>query len=218
MWILSHVSVGLCAAKVWTSHHGEEAATESAHASLEALGMDYVDLLLVHAPVGGEPGQRLGTWHALEALQAAGKAKSIGVSNYGAHHIEEILGDAASKVVPAINQCELHPFLTRAKLVAWCRGKGIAFQGYCPLARCRKFGDARLAGVAKGVGKSEAQVMIRWALQHGYVTIPKSSSAARIKENAAVFDWALSEADMATLDACDEDYHVSWDPTTDTSA
>lgn len=219
--------------KVWTSHHGYEPALESAAESLEKLGVDYVDLLLIHAPVGPNEAKRLDTWRALEKLKADGKvcglqaclhcfnashgntrflqARSIGVSNYGAHHIQEILD--AGTVVPAVNQVELHPWCARKELVEFCRSKEIAVEGYCPLARCRKFDDERLAKLCAETGKTEAQICIRWALQHGFITIPKSSNEGRISSNADVFSWSLTEAQMAMLDDFDEDYHVSWDPT-----
>lgn len=112
-----------------------------------------------------------------------------------------------------MNQCELHPFCQRKELVSWCKGKGIAFEGYCPLARCKRFDDAKFKPIVEAVGKTPAQVMIRWALQHGIITIPKSSNPERIVENADVFSWSLSDEHMAALDKLEEDWHCAWDPT-----
>lgn len=176
-------------------------------ASLRDLGLDYVDLYLMHWPVER---LRLESWRAMEGLVADGTARAIGVSNFMERHLEELL--AHSSIVPAVDQVELSPFLRQAGLVAYCRDHGIQVEAYSPLTRGVKLGEPALVAVAERHGKTAAQVLIRWALQHDLVVIPKSARRERVLENADVFDFALDERDMATLDALDEGLHVAWDP------
>ncbi len=194
--------------KLWNDDHGYDRALEAADESLARLGLDYVDLFLIHWPVQNLRGE---SWRALEALHADGRARAIGVSNYMPRHLEELLGSC--EVRPSINQIELHPFGAQKDTVALCEAEGILLEAYSPLARAARMNDATLAAVAEAHGKSVAQVMIRWSLQRGWVCIPKSVTPARIEENYDVLDFELTDEDMARIDAVDEDIHIAWNPT-----
>lgn len=194
--------------KLWNSDHGYASAIKAGEKSLKRLGLDRIDLYLIHWP---EPGRRMDSWRALAELRRNGIARSIGVSNYTIAHLRELL--ASSDVVPAVNQVEFNPFLYQRELLDFCAAHGIALVAYCPLARAQKLDDARLKKIAAKHGKTAAQVMIRWILQRGVAAIPKSSRPDRIQENASVFDFALRDEDMAQLDALDEGYRTCWDPT-----
>jgi len=194
--------------KLWNSDQGHASAIKAGEKSLKLLGLDRIDLYLIHWP---EPRQRHDSWRALIELRNRGVARSIGVSNYTVAHLKELM--ASSDVVPAVNQVEFNPFLYQRALLDFCTAHGIALVAYCPLARAQKLHDPRLKKIAAKHCKTAAQVMIRWTLQHGAGAIPKSSRPERIKENAAVFDFALDEDDMAQLDAFNEGYRTCWDPT-----
>lgn len=195
--------------KLHQEEHGEARALRGFEGSLERLGLDYVDLFLVHWPGGGE---RAGTWRALEHILHDGRARAIGVSNYMVRHLDEMLGYAS--VLPAVNQIELHPFNyeSRTDVVEFCRAHTIFVEGYSPLAKARRLDDGTVAALAARIERTPAQVMIRWSLQHSIITIPKSADDARIRENAGVFDFALTDSDMRRLDDLDEDFITSWDP------
>ena len=196
--------------KLWNSDHGNpERALET---SLRKLKMDYVDLYLIHYPVR----ERRRSWRSLEALRVGGKARSIGVSNFTIRHLNELL--AETKTVPAVNQVEFHPYLYQRDLLNFCAGRGIALEAYSPLTKGERLKDPKLVAVAtkyskSGAGKSTAQILIRWALQHGLIVIPKSANRKRIFENADVFDFEISAADMQLLDGFNENLRTCWDPT-----
>ncbi|HKJ93561.1 MAG TPA: aldo/keto reductase [Longimicrobiales bacterium] len=196
--------------KLWNEDHGFERTLGALDGSLRRLGMDYVDLYLVHWPVEG---LRLESWRALEALLTEGKARAIGVSNYMVRHLDELFGHAA--IVPAVNQIELSPFNleSRRDVVDLCRERGIVIEAYSPLTKGRKLDDPGLARIAEKHARTPAQVLIRWSLQHGFVVLPKSVTPDRIAENAAVYDFVLDDEDMAALDARDEALATGWDPT-----
>ncbi|MHB8873713.1 MAG: aldo/keto reductase [Myxococcaceae bacterium] len=194
--------------KLWNAEHGYDRAMRACDRSLDELGFGYLDLYLIHWPVQGA---RADTWRALEAMKAAGKCRSIGVSNYMTHHLTELTGHC--KVMPAVDQVELSPFLQQRELRTMCHGLHIEVEAYSPLTRGRRLKDPTVVKVARRHGRSPAQVLIRWALQKDVVVIPKSIHRDRIAENAAVFDFTLSEADLAALDSLEEELHVSWDPT-----
>ena len=194
--------------KLWNADHGYESTLRAAEGSLARLGLDHVDLYLVHWPVAG---LRLDTWRAMEKLCAEGKARAIGVSNYMIRHLEELLG--ASRVAPAVNQVELSPFLYPQDLVRFCQAKGIVLEAYSPLTRGRRLGHPAIVAAAKKHGRTPAQILIRWALEHGFVVLPKSTRKERIEENARVFDFALGPEDMQILDGLNEGLHTGWDPT-----
>ena len=190
---------------------GYLAARAAAEETLQRLGLDYVDLYLIHSPAS--PAHRVGAWLALQDLQKSGKLRSIGVSNYGEHHIKELLSDERVNVTPAVNQVELHPWLRRDALVAACHSAGIAVQAYSPLAKAAALEDPTLRAVAADAGKTPAQVLIRWSLQRGYVTLPKSTNPGRIEQNAAVFGFELTPEQMGRLDGLDRHMVTGWDPT-----
>jgi diketogulonate reductase-like aldo/keto reductase len=194
--------------KLWNSDHGYASALKACDESLRRLDLDYVDLYLIHWP---ESGKRLDSWRALVELQARGKCRSIGVSNYTIAHLKELL--AHSKVVPAVNQVEFSPFLFQRELLEFCRAHGIQLEAYCPLTRGEKLDDPVVRSIARRYGKTAAQVLLRWALQHRVVAIPKSAQPKRIDENAALFDFALDERAMSALDALHAGFRTCWDPT-----
>jgi diketogulonate reductase-like aldo/keto reductase len=203
--------------KLWNSDHGNpERALER---SLGKLKMDYVDLYLIHYPVP----ERLRSWRVLEGLRNGGKARSIGVSNFTIRHLTELLVN--SETVPAVNQVELHPYLYQRELLDFCHKKNIVIEAYSPLTHGERLNDPKLVAMARKYAnaiskssqsdgsKSTAQILIRWALQHDAVVIPKSANRERIIEDADVFDFAISAEDMRTLDGFDENLRTCWDPT-----
>lgn len=163
---------------------------------------DYVDLFLIHSASGSKE-KRKEMWLALEQLYKEGKAKSIGVSNWGIGHIEEMKSYAKEVTVPHVNQIELHPWCQQSTVVDYCQKNSIVIEAYSPLVRNYKANDETLVGVAKAYGKSTAQVLVRWCLQRGFVPLPKSDDPGRIKENANVYDFEISARDMKTLDGLD---------------
>jgi diketogulonate reductase-like aldo/keto reductase len=194
--------------KLWNADHGYDAALRACDQSLDRLGFERVDLYLVHWPVEG---LRHETWRAMERILADGKARAIGVSNYTIRHLDELA--ARAKELPSVNQVELHPFLTQRDLVARCRALGIQVEAYAPLVKGERLDHPVIRRVAGKHGRTPAQVLVRWGLEHELVTIPKSVRPERIRENAQVFDFALDAEDLAALDGLDEGYRTSWDPT-----
>jgi len=193
--------------KLWNDDQGYDRTLRAFDASLQRLGLDYVDLYLLHWPVAGK---RLDSWRALERLYEEKRARSIGVSNFLVPHLKELLH--AAKHRPAVNQIELTPFLQRRDTTAFCRQHGIVVEAYSPLTHGRRMDHPVLADVARRVGRSVAQVLLRWSVQHGNVVLPKSTRASRIAENAQLFDFALDAREMADLDALEEGLVTGWDP------
>ncbi len=182
--------------KLWNNAHRYERAMAAYDESLRKLQMDYVDLYLIHWPATE---QRDEAWRALEALYEEGKCRAIGVSNYQIHHLEEVL--AQSDIVPAVNQVKFNPYNYDKQLLDYCNAHDIQLEAYSPLTQGRRLDDPKLVAIAKHYDKTPAQILIRWALQHHVVVIPKSSHQNRIQENADVFDFTISDEDMARLDA-----------------
>jgi len=169
---------------------------------LDTASDGYVDLFLIHSPNAGS-GKRKEMWQALEKLYEEGKAKSIGVSNFGVGHIDEMKGYA--KIWPPhVNQIELHPWCQQRTITEYCQKHGIVIEAYSPLVRNYKAGDSTLTSLAKKYNKSTAQVLIRYCLQKNWVPLPKSDNPDRIKENAAVYDFDITQEDMGTLDGLDQ--------------
>jgi diketogulonate reductase-like aldo/keto reductase len=195
--------------KLWNDDHGYDATLRACDRSLAALGLDHVDLYLVHWPVAGD---RKGTWRAMEALLRGGRARAIGVSNFMPRHLDDVMDGAA--VPPAVNQIELHPFLQQREAVQRSRELGIAVAAYSPLTKGKKLDHPRLVEIARGEGRSPAQVLLRWSLQKGFIVVAKSSSPARIAENWAARSFELSPAAMDALDALEDGTRTAWDPTT----
>jgi diketogulonate reductase-like aldo/keto reductase len=193
--------------KLWNADHGYDNALRAFDVSLERLGLDYVDLYLLHCPVAG---LRLESWRALERLHADRRARSIGVSNFLVPHLEELLG--AAKQVPAVNQIELNPFLQRRDTVELCRKLGIVVEAYSPLTHGARLDHPVLREVAARAGRTPAQVLLRWGIQHELVVLPKSVNEKRIVENGRIFDFELDAASMSRLDALEENLVTGWDP------
>ncbi|OCF34511.1 hypothetical protein I316_03552 [Kwoniella heveanensis BCC8398] len=170
----------------------------------------YVDLFLIHAPTAG-PENRPKQWKALEDLVEQGKAKAIGVSNYGVKHLQEM--EKYAQIPPAVNQIELHPWCQQPAIVAYCQSHNIALEAYSPMVQGKKANDPTLTKIAEETGKSWAQVLIRWSLQRGFIPLPKSDTKERIISNMEVFDFELSDAQMDALNALDQDEHVCLNPT-----
>ncbi len=147
----------------------------------------------------------------MEELYKEGKIKSIGVSNFTIKHLKEFLDNC--EIIPAINQVEFSPYLYQKELLEFCSQNNIQLEAYSPLTRARKLNDKKLVQIAETYSKTPAQILIRWALEHEVVVLPKSSHEARIKENADVFDFQISEDDMNILDSMNENFRVAWDPT-----
>lgn len=195
--------------KLWNDHQGYDAARRAFEVSRKRLGLDYVDLYLLHWPVHGK---RLDSWDALEELHREGLARSIGVSNFLVPHLRELLDHCEYK--PAVNQIELTPFLQRRETQALCREHGIVLEAYSPLTRGQRLADPSVTAIASEVARTPAQVLLRWGLQHGFVVLPKSTHAPRIAENADLFDFELPAAAMAKLDSLEEGLVTGWDPAT----
>lgn len=193
--------------KVWNSDQGYETTLKSFDDSLKRSGLDYLDLFLVHWPVKGKYKD---TWRALEKVYAEGKVRAIGVSNFQIHHLEDLLSEA--KIVPAVNQVEFHPYLTQKDLLRYCREKGIQLEAWSPLGQGNLLEHEILQGIAAKYGKTVAQVILRWDLQLGVVTIPKSVREARIIENADVFDFQLSAEDIQAIDELNRNQRFGSDP------
>lgn len=187
--------------------HGYESAKQNLKECLKDLDLDYVDLMLIHSCRGGKI---LETWKALCEMKKEGFAKSIGVSNFNIQHLEPLINDGLD--VPSVNQFELHPWNQKKDTVKYCGEKGIVVMGYCPLARGRCFEDGQhplIDELALKYKVTKAQVVLRWAIQAGYVTIPKSSKLERIKENAAIFDFVFTEDEMIKISGLDLQQSVS---------
>jgi diketogulonate reductase-like aldo/keto reductase len=193
--------------KLWNDDQGYDAALAAFDQSLRRLGLDYLDLYLLHWPV---PGKRLDSWRALERLAREGRVRAIGVSNFMVHHLDELL--ARAELVPAVNQIEVTPFLQQREVRAACARHGIVVEAYSPLVKGRRLDDPVVGDVARRVARTPAQVLLRWGVQHGMVVLPKSVHRARIAENAALFDFTLPEDAMAELDALEEGLVTGWDP------
>ncbi|KAH6899807.1 NADP-dependent oxidoreductase domain-containing protein [Thelonectria olida] len=189
--------------KLWDADHGYEATFNALCESLDKFGLDYLDLYLIHSPAECEE-KRLESWRALETAQRLGKVKSIGVSNFGAAHIENLLENA--RVVPAVNQVEVHPFCQRQPLVDLCNKNGIIIEAYSPLARGNKLQDPTIGAIAEKYGKTPAQILLNWSASKGNIVLPKSLTAHRIQSNLQSFDFKLADEDVATIDALEENY------------
>lgn len=191
--------------KVWNTDQGYDSTLAAFDASMDRLGLDYLDLYLIHWPC---PDRDLfiPTYKALETLYHAGRVRAIGVSNFEQPHLDRLLD--ATDVVPALNQIELHPWLAQTELRELHASLGIATQAWSPLARGAVLTDPLLLSVAAELDRSVAQVVLRWHIQSGHLVIPKASSPRRIAENLAVFDFALSGAHMAAIDGLNQDRHL----------
>jgi diketogulonate reductase-like aldo/keto reductase len=192
--------------KIWLKNFIK--VEKSVETSLKKLQLDYVDLLLLHYPVTG---LRKGAWKKLEAVHKAGKARSIGVSNYTVRHLTQLLEYA--EVKPAVNQVELHVFLQQPELLEFCKQHDIAVEAYSPLAHGQGMDDPILAEIAQKHGKSPAQIMLRWCVEAGTIPLPKSVTPERIKQNISIFDFELDARDMEQIAGLEKGLRTCWDPT-----
>lgn len=185
--------------KLWNDRHGFNETLKAFDESINKLNMDYVDLYLIHWPVGGKI---IETWKAFEKLYNEGRALSIGVSNFLEHHLNEFIDSV--EIMPAVNQIEFHPYLQQKSVVNYCKSKGIIVEAWSPLARGRVFCDPTIKSLARKYSKSHAQIILRWAYQLGVVIIPKSVHQNRIKENASIFDFKIEYDDMEKIESLDK--------------
>jgi len=195
--------------KLWNADQGYDATLKAFDRSLAALGLDYVDLYLIHWPSPARDLYR-DTWRALERLAAEGRIRAAGVSNFQPAHLRRLMD--GSSLVPAVNQIELHPGLQQRELRALHAEHGIATEAWSPLAQGAVLDEPPLVKIAERHGKSPAQVVLRWHLQLGTIVIPKSVTPARIRENIDVFDFALSDDEMAEIAALDRGMRTGPDP------
>ncbi|QLG72747.1 hypothetical protein HG535_0D04560 [Zygotorulaspora mrakii] len=199
--------------KIADVSHGYEKTKKSLEKSLKtAAGLDYIDLVLVHSPQSNTE-KRLSTWKALQEFVESGRVKSIGVSNYGVRHLKELLEWEGLKTRPVINQVEINPWLLRKDLVDFCHHNDIQVEAYSPLTRGRKLGDATVKRLAEKYKKDPGQILLRWSLQLQFIVIPKTVHQDRLISNFDVYDFEITDDDMALLTHPD-DYGViaGWDP------
>jgi len=197
--------------KLWNSQQGFESTLEAFEASLERLGLDHVDLYLIHWPVPTED-RFVDTWRAFEQIHREEAARTIGVSNFRIEDLERLERETETR--PTINQVELHPRFQQVELRAWHAEHGIATEAWSPLAQGELLDDETIAGVAAEHGRTPAQVILRWHLQLGNVVIPKSVTPERIRENVEVFDFELSAEQMAAIGSLDGGDRIGPDPVT----
>ena len=193
--------------KVWNSDQGYDNTLKAFETSLKKLNMDYVDLYLTHWPVEGKYPD---TYRAIERLYEEKLIRVPGVSNHHAHHLEQLLRSA--NVPPMVNQVEAHPYLSQEPLRAFCREHQIAVTAWSPLGRGGVLQDETIVKIAEKYGKSAAQVVLRWHLQHNIMVIPKSVTPSRIEENANIFDFVLSSEDMTVIDGLNRNQRFGKDP------
>lgn len=193
--------------KVWNDRQGYDETLKAFAESQRKLDLDYVDLYLVHWPISGKYKD---TWRALEKLYKDGSVKAIGVCNFNIHHLEDLLKE--SEINPMVNQVEFHPRLTQKELLGFCNEHDIQLEAWGPLMRGKILDDPTLVELANKYGKTAAQVVLRWELQLGVVTIPKSVHEKRIKENADLFDFELSPEEMAKIDDLNKNERTGPDP------
>ncbi|WP_340023398.1 aldo/keto reductase [Paenibacillus sp. FSL K6-1096] len=186
--------------KVWNNEQGYDSTLAAFDQSLSRLGLDYADLYLVHWPIRAKYKD---TWRALEKLYADGRVRAIGVSNFQIDHLEDLL--TVAKVKPMVNQVELHPLLSQLELREYCQTQGIQIEAWAPLAQGRLLDNEVIAGIAARHNKTVAQTILRWDIQNGIVTIPKSIKEERIIANADIFDFELSAEEISQINALNRD-------------
>ncbi len=197
--------------KLWNEVQRTGNVYDAFQESLDKMGVDYVDLYLIHWPVKEK---YCASWEAMMKIYESKRARAIGVSNFNIHHLEDIL--AMGGVVPAVNQFECHPQLSQTELTDYCKSKGIQPEAWSPLGAAKNglFENEAIVSIAKKYGKSPAQVILRWDIQRGIVTIPKSTNPGRIKENLNIFDFSLTDDDMSAINSLNENKRVGSDPET----
>jgi len=193
--------------KVWNSDFGYDTTIAAYEESLKKLGLDYLDLYLIHWPVAGKYRD---TWRALETIYKEGRVKAIGVSNFQIHHLKDVMEDV--EVIPMVNQVEYHPSLTQKDLQSFCQEHNIQLEAWSPLMQGKLLDQPVLKEIGAAYNKSVAQVILRWDLQNGVVTIPKSINENRIAENASIFDFELTSHDMKRIDDLNKNERTGPDP------
>nr|WP_299171165.1 aldo/keto reductase [uncultured Allomuricauda sp.] len=192
--------------KVWNGDQGYDSTLKAFDDSLNRLGLDYLDLYLIHWPKE----KSKDTWKAMERLYNENRIRAIGVSNFMQHHLEDLLTEA--NIVPMVNQMEFHPYLVQQDLIDFCHGKGILYEAWSPMMQGNVFDIPQLKDLADKYKKTVAQIVLRWDLQKGVITIPKSSKKERIISNADIFDFALDKEDVKLLDSLDRAQRFGPDP------
>lgn len=195
--------------KLWLDHYGKDNVQVGYETSLKLLGLDYLDLYLIHWP-GTDQSLMIKTWEGMEALYNDGKVKNIGVSNFDIEHLETL--KAHTSIKPVINQVEFHPYLIQQSLRDYLASESIQMESWSPLMNAEILTDETIVAIADEIGKSPAQVVIRWNIEHGVVTIPKSVTPHRIEENINIFDFSLTQAQIARIDALNQDRRIGPNP------
>jgi len=198
--------------KLNNGFHAREDALRAFDGTLAALQFDFVDLFLIHWPLPGIDVDYVETWKAMEEIYRSGRAKSIGVSNFNAHHLRKLHGE--TEIVPAVNQIEVHPYLAQEELRAFNAEHQIATEAWSPIAQGKVLDDPAIVRIAERVGRTPAQVTLRWHVQRGDIVFPKSVTRSRIEENFAIFDFELSEDDLREINALDRAERTGPDPDT----
>ena len=199
--------------KLNNGFHRPDNARKAFADSLDALGFDYLDLFLIHWPLPTRyDGDFVSTWQALEEFYRDGRARSIGVSNFTPHHLGRLASEC--DVVPAVNQIEVHPYLTQDDTRAYCAEHQIAVEAWSPIAQGKVLDDPTIGAIAQQAGKTPAQVVLRWHVERGDIVFPKSVTPQRVKENLDIFDFELSGADVAAISALNRDERTGPDPDT----
>jgi 2,5-diketo-D-gluconate reductase A len=198
--------------KLNNGFHAREDALKAFDGTLEALGSDYVDLFLIHWPLPGIDVDYVETWKAMEDIYRSGRARSIGVSNFKEHHLRKLFG--ATEIRPAVNQIEIHPYLTQDGLRTFDADHEIATEAWSPIAQGKVLDDPTIVRVAERHGKKPAQVTLRWHVQRGDIVFPKSVTRSRVEENFDLFDFELSDDDMREITALNRDERTGPDPDT----
>jgi 2,5-diketo-D-gluconate reductase A len=196
--------------KLNNGFHARDAALSAFDQSLADLGFDYLDLFLVHWPLPGIDVDYIETWKAMEEIYRSGRAKAIGVSNFKEHHLRRLFSD--TEVRPAVNQIEIHPYLAQDDLRAFDADHEIATEAWSPIAQGKVLDDPAIVRVAERVGRTAAQVTLRWHVQRGDIVFPKSVTRSRVEENFALFDFELSDDDMREITALDRNERTGPDP------
>jgi diketogulonate reductase-like aldo/keto reductase len=195
--------------KLWNDDQGYDETLEAFEGSLSRLGLEYLDLYLIHWPATPE---RHKSWRAFEELHESGRARAIGVSNYTVEHLQELM--ERSNIVPAVNQVEFHPFIyeQQKELLDFCKRHDIIVEAYSPLSRIAKESSAVISDIATRLNRPQQQIVLRWCFQHGTVSLPRSTSNDHLTSNFNIFDFQLSDADMDALNGISDGGRVTWDP------